>query len=216
VPSEPGVPARESVTTGLVVRPDQLCLPFALRSSDPDAAHALRAIETAAGELHAKVRAVDPKFRLRMRGVAASALAPQKERDATVRPMALVADGALEVPLDPAADYWARSRLLAWLSAFAASETDARANGPVHATFEAPRMQVAAPEAYRARLTDAWVQHAREFAAAARDLAAGGRAVEAPLVLDDCAPPGEIAQRAISNEEVGLSLTVACRLVARK
>jgi hypothetical protein len=203
------VPARESVSAGLVVRPDQLCLPFALRSADPDATRAMRAIEAAASELHAKLRAIDAKFALRMRGVAASALGSKKDGDATSRPMAVVADGVFEVPLDPGSDYWARSRLVAWLSAFTAGETDARAASPVHATFEPAHVQVAAPESFRARLTEAWVHHAREFAAAAR-------AGDAPLVLDDCAPPGEIAQRAISNEEVALSLTVTCKLSARR
>jgi hypothetical protein len=207
--SEPRVPAREAVSAGLVVRPDQLCLPFALRSTDADATRAVRAIEAVTAELQAKLRAVDPKFTLRMRGVVASPLGTKKEGDASVHPMGVVADGVFEVPLDPGADYWARSRLVAWLSAFTAAECDARAATPVHASFEAPRMQVASPDAFRAKLTEAWVRQAREFASAAH-------AGDVALVLDDCAPPGEITERAISNEEVGLSLTVTCKLVARK
>jgi hypothetical protein len=54
-----------------------------------------------------------------------------------------------------------------------------------------------------------WVKRARAFADAAQSPAA-------PLQMTDCAAPGEVAQRAVSNEEVALSLSIACHIdVAR-
>jgi hypothetical protein len=63
------------------------------------------------------------------------------------------------------------------------------------------------PEGHRAQLTEQWLRRARSFAEAAQ-------AASAPLLLVDCAPPGAIEQRPISLLEVGLSLSVACRLDA--
>src|SRR5689334_3285586 len=56
-PSEPGVPGREIVTAGLVVRPDLLCVPFAVRVIDPASDHAVAAAEAAVNDLGQKLRA---------------------------------------------------------------------------------------------------------------------------------------------------------------
>jgi hypothetical protein len=94
------------------------------------------------------------------------------------------------------------------ISAFVAAskkEHEARKEPPITLSFEMPNMRVADPEAHRAKLTKQWVERARAFATAAQT-------TTTPLVLVDCQAPGEIAQRHISTEEVGLTLTVSCRL----
>ncbi len=209
-PSQPGVPARESVTSGLVVRPDQLCVPFAVHVLDADADHGVSVAQAAIGEVTARLRAAAGGAGVvRMRGIAiAPAIAHQQKKvdepEHTV--IAVVSDGTLEIPLT-GADYWARSRLVAALVAASKIESDARAMSTAKVTFELPQMKVADPEVHRAKLTKAWVERARSFADAASTPGA-------PLVLADCAIPGDITQRHVSTEEVALTLTIGCRLDA--
>ncbi len=125
-------------------------------------------------------------------------------------------DGAFELPLAEGLDYWARTRLVASIEGAIARETIRKEEGEapapaanaapvVKASFSSAQAQVKEPEAYRARLVDQWVKRARIFTDAAQSPAA-------PLLITDCATPGEIAQRSVSNEEVALSLSISCRI----
>jgi hypothetical protein len=207
-PSTPAVPYRESVSAGVVVRPDQLCVPFAIHVLDEDGARAVDIAQGVANDLAAKLKvAAGNVGALRMRGIAIAPSGYGKTKDDKPAPFAVVADGAFEVSLDESRDYWSRSKMLASVAAIAKKEIDAHANTSAKVSFEAPRMQVGNAEMHRAKLTKQWVERARAFGDAAQT---GG----APLMLLDCSTPGEITQRPISTEEVGLTLTVSCRLDA--
>jgi hypothetical protein len=206
-PSTPGVPAREQVTAGIVVRPDLLCVPFAIGAIDEDADKAVTTAQGIAGELFQKLKAIAPTGTMRMRGVAvAPTYGKSKEANKESEQFALVADGAFEVALTDSMDYWARSKLITALVAASKKEMNARKEPPITVRFETPYLRVVDPEAHRSKLTKQWVERAKAFA----DATGSG------LVLVDCQAPGEIAQRSISNEEVGLTLSVSCRLDAKK
>lgn len=205
--SGPGVPAREQVTAGIVVRPDLLCVPFAVHVLDADPDKAVGLAQGLVNDIVAKLKAVAPNGVLRMRGIAVSPTygngKTKEEKDAMS--FALVADGVFETPLADNVDYWARSKLISSLVAVTKKEHDSRKEPPITLSFEMPNMRVADPEIHRAKLTKQWVERARAFATAAQT-------TTTPLALVDCQAPGEIAQRHISTEEVGLTLSVSCRL----
>jgi hypothetical protein len=205
--SSPGVPPREQVTAGIVVRPDLLCVPFAVHVIDPDADKAMGIAQGLVGEIVAKFRAVAPTGVLRMRGIAVNPTQgygkSKEEKEQTA--FALVADGVFEMPLADSVDYWARSKLVTTFVALSKKEHDARKDPPITTSFEMPNLRVADPEMHRAKLTKQWVERARAFATAAQS-------TTTPLNLVDCHAPGDIAQRPISTEEVGLTLAVSCRL----
>lgn len=208
-PSGPGVPAREQVTAGIVVRPDLVCLPFAIHALDTDADKAVALAQGLASELAQKLKAIAPTGAIRMRGVAVSPTSGKMKADEKDAPVfALVADGAFEVAMPESMDYWARSKLVAAFVAASRKEADARKDQPLKISFEAPNMRVTDPEVFRGKLTKQWVERAKAFAEAAQSSTS-------PLLLVDCAAPGEIAQRHVSNEEVSLTLSVSCRLDSR-
>lgn len=208
-PSTPGVPAREQVIAGIVVRPDLLCLPFAIHAADADADKALASAQALASELTQKLKALAPAGATRMRGIAVSPSVIQQTTSKEEAPaFALTADGVFEVALGET-DFWTRTKLIAAFVTLSKREHDARKDQLVKVSFEQPNMRVTDPEAFRAKLTKQWVERAKAFADAAQT-------ATTPLALVDCAAPGEIAQRPISNEEVGLTLSVSCRLDARK
>jgi hypothetical protein len=213
-PSEPGVPHREAVSAGLVVRPDLLCIPFALRTKAEGVDKAISALQAAAEALGPRLsKAAGQSLRVRMRGFAvAEQRSSKKAREdepaaEAAMELAATADGTLELPLAEGLDFWARSRLFAALSSALAAETRASAEAAVKATFTAPQAQLREPEAYRGKLMEQWVKRARAFADAAQSPAA-------PLQITDCTAPAEVAQRSISNEEVALSLAITCHIDA--
>ena len=205
--SGPGVPAREQVTAGIVVRPDLLCVPFAVHVIDADPDKAVGIAQGVVNEIVAQFKAAAPSGVLRMRGIGVNPTQGYgKTKEAQEQTsFALVADGVFEVPLADNLDYWARSKLLSTLVALSKKQHDARKEPPITTSFEMPNMRVADPEMHRTKLTKQWVERARAFATAAQTTAM-------PLNLVDCQAPGEIAQRHISTEEVGLTLSVSCRL----
>lgn len=205
--SGPGVPAREQVTAGIVVRPDLACVPFAVHVLDADPDKAVAIAQGVVNELVSKLRVAAPNGVLRMRGIAVNptqGYGKTKEAQAETT-FALVADGVFEAPLAETADYWARSKMISAFVAISKKEHEARKEPPVTLSFEMPNLRVADPELHRAKLTKQWVERARAFATAAQT-------TTTPLTLVDCQAPGELAQRHISTEEVGLTLTVSCRL----
>jgi hypothetical protein len=210
-PSGPAVPQHGAVKADLVVRPDTLVLGFAIREVAADPENALASAQASVADLGRRLGQVTSgAATLKMCGTSISSFRSGKAADSEPAEAAVVVDGTVEVPLAPSLDYWARSRLLAGITRVtqdltaAAKKAEDEGRG---ATFEQPRPVVKEPEAHRAELSARWIRRARAFAEAAQ-------AAAAPLYLVDCAPPGEIEQRAISLEEIGLSLSVACRLDA--
>lgn len=199
VPSAPGVPARQSVTAGIVVRPDLLCVPFAIHGDDTDPEKALAAAQNLAATLSQHFATVAGGGSLRMRGVQVSPFFGKSKEDGPR--YAVLVDGAFEVPLAASLDFWARSRLVAALISAGKKE-------PKELVFEPPQLRVADPELHRTKLVKQWVERAHAFGDAAQS-------PTAPLSLTDCTAPGEITQQSISAEEVALTLSVACKLDVR-
>ncbi|MFS8068795.1 MAG: hypothetical protein ACMG6S_20740 [Byssovorax sp.] len=216
-PSAPGVPQHETVTAGIVVRPDLVCFPFALRTTALDSDKAVAALRAAVDGLGQRVgAATGGALKVRMRGFAIAPAGTTKKSGGGEEDLAATVDGAFELPLAEGLDYWARTRLVASIEGAIARETIRKEEGEapapaanaapvVKASFSSAQPQVKEPEAYRARLVDQWVKRARIFTEAAQNPAA-------PLLITDCATPGEIAQRSVSNEEVALSLSITCRI----
>jgi hypothetical protein len=209
-PSTPGVPARELVSAGVVVRPDLVCVPFAVHVLDGDADKAVGAAHALVDEIVGHLRAAAGGGVVKMRGIAVSPVSTMKKSGTDeVKSYALVADGSFEVALPAGLDFWGRSRLVSALVAASRKDVDAHLEGPAKVSFETPQMRVVDPEAHRAALTKQWIERARAFAEAAQGPSQG------PLALVDCQAPGEIAQHHVSTEEVALTLSIACRLDAR-
>jgi hypothetical protein len=209
-PSTPGVPNREMVSAGVVVRPDLVCVPFAVHVLDGDADKAVATAHGLVDEVTSHLRAAAGGAGVvKMRGIAVAPVSSAKKSGDEVKSYALVADGSFEVPLPAGLDFWARSRLVSALVAASRKDMDAHLEGPTKVSFETPQMRVTDPEAHRATLTKRWVERARAFAEAAQGPSQG------PLALVDCQAPGEIGQRHVSTEEVALTLSIACRLDAR-
>lgn len=210
-PSSPAVPQGAATRGDLIVRPDQLVFGFALRESGADPQKALAAAEAAVAALRQRLdQATSGAAAVRMCGTTITPVHRGKAADSEPAEAAVAVDGVVEVPLPASLDYWGRSRLLAGIARVTEEVTAAAKDDKDDlrgATFEQPRATLKDPEAHRAELSGRWIRRARAFAEAAQ-------AAAAPLYLVDCAPPGEIEQRAISLEEIGLSLAVTCRLDA--
>jgi hypothetical protein len=205
-----GIGMSGGLDAGLVTRPDALVMEVRIRKENARAAEALAQAQAAATELTARLQQVTA-------GAAAftpcgTQVTPVGGRSKTAAPAGagaflVVIEGRIEVALAPTLDYWQRSALLVGLAEltdrYAAANDAKTADQGVSLTNS--HVVVKNPESFRAKLTEQWVQRARGFAAAAQ-------AHEAPLVLLDCAPPGEIVQKQRSFEEVALSLSVSCRL----
>ncbi|WP_437534461.1 hypothetical protein WME79_09905 [Sorangium sp. So ce726] len=210
MPSAPALPSRGAVQADLVVRPDVLVLGFALQETDADPQRALTAAQAAVENLERQFKeATGGASTVKMLGASFSTVFTDKaESDGDA--VSAAVDGVIEVRLAPELDFWARSRLAAAVAQVrreVSAAVQAAKDGRRGATFGQPRAEVKEPEGHRAQLTEQWVRRARSFAEAAQ-------AASAPLSLVDCAPPGAIEQRPISLLEVGLSLSVACRLDA--
>jgi len=203
-PSSPGVPSHETVSAGIVVRPDLLCVPFAIRTLDADPDKAVAAAQSVANAVAQRFTAIAGGGTLRMRGIAvAPTYGHGKSKEEKEAPSyALVADGAFEVAIPATLDFWARTKLVAALVGASKKEG-------AGVVFEAPQLRVADPESHRPRLTKQWVERARAFGDAAQS-------PTAPLALSECTTPGEIMQKSISTEEVALTLTVACKLDVKR
>lgn len=210
-PSTPGVPSRELVSAGVVVRPDLVCVPFAVHVLDGDADKAVAAAHATVDEIVGHLRAASGGAGVvKMRGIAVVPVSSAKKAGADdVKSYALVADGSFEVPMPPGLDFWGRSRLVSALVAASRKDVDAHLEGPAKVSFETPQMRVIDPEVHRGALTKQWIERARAFAEAAQGPSQG------PLALVDCQAPGDIGQHHVSTEEVALTLSIACRLDAR-
>lgn len=213
------VPARGAVQADLVVRPDVILLGFALKETDADPQKALAAAQAATAEVTQRLqKATGGAAAVRMCGTsvapapasAAYSKEDDKEEKAPAPRFAVVVDGSIEVRLGGELDYWARSRMVAAIAQATRELADATKDvkdGSRGARFDEPRPAVKDAEPHRAKLVARWVTRARAFAEAAET-------ETAQLHLIECTPPGEIEQKVISLEEIGLSLPVSCRVDA--
>jgi len=191
-----------------VTRPDALVMDVRIRKEDASAGQALAQTQAAATELTARLQqATAGAATFTPCGTQVTPVSGKSKAAAQTGAFQVVIEGRIEVALAPALDYWQRSALLIALTEltdrYEAANDAKTADKGVSLTNS--HVVVKNPESFRAQLTEQWVQRARAFAAAAQ-------AHEAPLVLLDCAPPGEILQKQRSLEEVALSLSVSCRL----
>jgi hypothetical protein len=202
------VPNRGAAQADLVVRPDTIMQGFALKETEPDPQKAVAAAQAAAADMTKRLQqATNGTATIKMCGITISPTTRAKD-SGVENVFTVVVDGSIEVRLTPDLDYWARSRLLASLSQATkeiADATRAVKDGSRGSSFDQMRPLVKDAEAFRPKLTERWIQRARAFADAAQ-------AQPAPLYLSDCAPPGQIEQKVISLEEIGLSLAVTCKI----
>lgn len=215
VTSGPSAPTPSSGRTNpsdFVVRPDALQLAFVLTDSGADPQKILADLKTRAEAITQRLKeAAGAPVTVRMCGASTSAAGSSgKMASDEVAEYAVRVDGAVDVTLPEAQDYWARSQSIAALVK-ATIELHAATKVPENKTlslgFSAPQPLVKDPDHYRARLLERWTARARELAAAAQS-------DKAPLAVVDCTPPGDIEQRVISLEEIALSLPVSCKLSA--
>lgn len=196
------VPSHEPIFADVIVRPDLLAINFAVRSAGKSPEEALAAAKTEVDTIRGKIASLGGASSLRLCGF-------RSERDSEEKARAIV-DGVVEISLDASTDYWARAAMMAKVSAMTtpleAPSKKALDEGSI-AAFSSPKFLLRDPEKYRAELTKKWVERAKVFAQQAEE----GRA---PLSLVRCEPPQQIAQSAISFEEIALSLRMACQLDA--
>jgi len=118
---------------------------------------------------------------------------------------AVALQGALEYALPPTQDYWERARLVARIDGLrekiiGSTRAD---NSPYEASIEAPRIAVRDPEAVRGELLTRWVAKRKQFAHEAKS-------ADLAVAIDACRPPADIVVRALSLEEVELTLPIDC------
>ena len=207
-----GVGMSRELEAGLVVRPDALLMEARIEKEAPTAAQALALTQTAAAELASRLQqATSGAATFTPCGTKVGPSSGHSKMAGATQVFEVIVEGRIEVPLAAEQDYWKRSAVVAALAELADRYQAAREAKTADAgvSLGSTRVAVKNSEAYRAKLTELWVQRARAFGTAAQ-------AHEAPLYLLDCAPPGEIAQKERSLEEVALSLSVSCRLGSLK
>lgn len=208
-PSSPSIPSHD--TRGeLVVRPDIVCVPFVLRLEGPDPKVILATLEKATEAIQVRFSAAtSAQMSMTMLGVHVANVGSSKAKTDEPPRFVVTADGSIEVPLGDT-NYWGRARLLSSLVQ-ASHESKPLIPPPpeeqpqLEAAFGAPEVKVRTPEVHRAELIKRWVERTRTFAKAAES-------EKAQLNVVNCEPPQAIVQNVISVEQVGLSLSVQCRI----
>jgi uncharacterized protein YggE len=196
------------IDTGLIVRPDMLVMEVGIEKRDRDPTRALTQAQAEATDLLGRLQqATGGAATLRPCGTRVTPVGGQAKVEDPATVFAVSVEGRIEIGLAPEADYWRRSSVVAALAQLADgyAASSATKQGARGVSLGHTRVVVRDPEAFRAKLTEQWVQRARAFAAAAQ-------AQAAPLYAIDCSPPGDIAQKELSLEEVALSLGMSCRL----
>jgi hypothetical protein len=195
-------PTRPPAQADLVVPADSVQLPFTIRVRNPEVDRAVFSQRMATEELLKKAKAeVGEAVELKVRNLSSQEADKSSRGQATVEH---VAEGELEVAL-PAGDFWARAKIVSALEKLARDvEAATREGKPGYfASFGQLQPRVRDAEAHRAALLKVWAGHVRELVDAA-----GGQQLQFSL----CEAPGRVAQRAVSQEEIELSLEISCRL----
>lgn len=184
----------------LIVKPDLLQMNFALRKTAKSSQEGIAVLKAEVGKLEGLVAEVSNGTG-RLRPCRFSVNKSNKE-------WVVSADGALEIPLGADSDYWARSELIAGLSAATDAthqQVEAQKEAELYVGFSPATLLVQDVEQYRSALTDIWHARTRAFIKAAEQ--------KTELALVECDPPGAaIHQETRGLEEVGLSLPVRCKI----
>jgi hypothetical protein len=201
------VPHRERPTDSvrLIVRPDLYTLGFGVREVRETPQQALEAARALSAWVEASLRAaLGDSATTRPKGLSLYKITNAGK----LLGFSATIDSVLDVRLAPSKDFWARSRSYAFIleTTRTLSQSASSPREPLRAvSFEAPSVRVEDPEVYRDELVKRWVQRARAFASAAES-------EHARLDIVDCAPPGPVAQRELSLDEVTLELDIHCRV----
>ena len=187
----------------LVVRPDVILINFTLKKLTDDPEAGLGAIQAYVEELKKRYRAASESAEIETNNLSVRA-APEKQNPNLQE---VLVSGAIELPLLPELDYWKRAHLLVSLvqiaKTVATQQKDAKK--AILAQIAEPTALLKNPEAFRPELIRLWLEQVRSFSKAAQSPAA-------PLEILQCDPPRKVSQQHISLEEVGLSLSLNCRL----
>ncbi|QRN95542.1 hypothetical protein JRI60_41855 [Archangium violaceum] len=205
--SPPGVPEAVAVDSDKTVRPDMLVVRFSLRQETDSSEKALPVLKAAVDRyVRAAAEATKSEVvpRLSGFGVEAAGYGRKMSSDSSARGQVVV-HGALEVALPATLDFWGRSALVAKLLELARTTATEAEKQELVASFADPAPALRDPESHRAELLELWVKRTRAFTATAQ-------VESAPLAPVECTPPGAVQQRAVSLEEVALTLPVSCRL----
>ncbi len=201
---DPPFARRATPSQGLAVRPDVLTAQFAARVLEVDPDRAVLVLKAASEILLRRMREIHPAAAMRMQAMEIGRDAGKSRDDLQTR-----VDGAVELPLSPEADWWARAQLSAAVSVLSRTlAAEARKQKPViEIAFQQPVALARDPERHRAEILRRWVARAKELAALAQS-------EQCPLHLVACEPPGEITQTPVSVEEVRLSIALDGRVDA--
>lgn len=188
---------RVPATQGIPVRPDVLTTLFAARVVEVDPDRAVLVLKAACEILLRRMREVHPSAALRMSTLEIGRDLASKARD----DLSTRVNAAIDIALSVDMDWWNRAQISAAVSVLSRSlSVEARKQKPViDVIFQQPAALVRDPEKHRAELLRRWVARARELAAIAQSEGA-------PLYVVDCDPPGDVAQHAVSVDEVRLTL----------
>jgi hypothetical protein len=217
----PSAPARRAQPplASIVVRPDVLDVDFTVSTVVDDADLGARIVGEATKTLEARFAEIVAKgaLQVRMRGASIEP-APHASGKVVVRkdakrethearpPVSVTVEGRVLVALSPAQDYWERTHLVARLTSVVDRLTATEGAEPPRSTVSFGRVEphVRAPEAMRAELAQRWAAQRKQ---AAREVSSG----DAVLVREVCAPAAQVVERAVSLEEIELTLPIECR-----
>lgn len=184
------------LTHGLVVRPDVLLIGVSARVEEVSPTQAVAILKNTAAKLQTRAIELHSGADLSARKLDLGRTTTDKASKASFADAQL--DGVLSIPLDNSLDYWARAELVAKLTEMLRSFTVEvyKAKTSVRFGFRAPVPRVRDVTAHKNELT-------ARYAAQWRALAGEGDKMRAPASWEI---PDEVAQAAVSLEEVRLAL----------
>ena len=184
---------------GLAVRPDVLLVAVSARIEDASPVQAVSLLRAAAAKLEARIVEFHANAAVSARKLDLGRLVADKASKAPFADAQL--DGVLRVPLDESADYWARAELVAKISEMLRSLTVEWAKGkpPIRLGFRQPVPRVQDVTEHKVELTTQYAAQLRALTGAADK---GHHFTHWDI-------PDEVAQHAVSLEEVRLSLVSA-------
>jgi hypothetical protein len=191
--------------SGLVARPDVLLVAVTAHLEDTTPSQAVALLRGAAAALEAAVVAIHPHATLRARRLDFGRNAADKGSKGISADAAL--DGLLVVPLADSLDFWARAELAARVTEVlrGLSADWARRKTPARLGFRSPVPRVDDVTPYRAELTAHFATQLRALTGGAAAPTGAGWEI-----------PDEVAQHAVSLDEVRLTLVAPRRISASR
>lgn len=182
--------------SGLAVRPDVLLVAVSARVEDLLATQAVAVFKTFAGKLQTRISEIHRRAELSARKLDLGRTSLDKSAKSAIADSQL--DGLLHIPLEDSLDYWGRAELVAKLTESLRSfSVEAYKSKPsIRFGFRAPVPRVADVTAHKVTLTN---RYANQW----RSLVGEGEKTRGTSSWEI---PDEVAQYAISLEEVRLTL----------